>query len=115
MTEKLTDVLLTFRTNEYAFSADISKAFLRIGLQEVDRDATRFLWVEDPHDPNSKLVTYRFAVVLFGATSSPFLLQATLDHHLRKSPSPYNTFLANSFYVDNLLNTTDSEEVLLQI
>ena len=115
MTEKLANILLIFRTNKYAFSADISKAFLRVGLQEVDRDATRFLWVEDPHDPHSKLVTYRFAVVLFGATSSPFLLQATIDHHLQKSDCPYKDYLSKSFYVDNLVNTTNNEEELLSI
>ncbi len=48
---------LRFRTNEYAFTADISKAFLGIGLQEEDRDFTRFLWKQNPHDENSSLVT----------------------------------------------------------
>ena len=115
MTENLANILLIFRTNKYAFSTDISKAFLRIGLQEVDRDFTRFLWVDNPQDPNSKLVTFRFAAVLFGAVSSPFLLQATLDHHLRKSNSPFKDYLSKSFYVDNLLNTTNSEKELLTI
>ena len=115
MTENLANILLIFCTNTYAFSADISKAFLRIGLQEVDRDFTRFLWVDDPQDPNSKLVTFRFAAVLFGAVSSSFLLQATLDHHLHKSNSPFKDYLSKSFYIDNLLNTTNSEKELLII
>ncbi|MEL6606114.1 MAG: reverse transcriptase domain-containing protein [Cyanobacteria bacterium J06614_10] len=115
MTEDLVSILLRFRTNKYAFSADISKAFLRIGLQEVDRDFTRFLWVENPNDPSSKLITYRFAVVLFGATSSPFLLQATLDHHLRSSKSPYKDYLSTSFYVDNMVNSVNDESTLLEI
>ena len=114
LTEKLGDILVTFRTNKYAFSADISKAFLRIGLQEVDRDFTRFLWMEDPHNPNSNIVTYRFASVLFGATSSPFLLQATLDFHLRKSTSPYKALIRDHFYVDNLVGALNSEDELLE-
>ena len=52
---------------------------------------------------------------MFGAVSSPFLLQATLDHHLRKSDSPFKDYLSKSFYVDNLLNTTNSEKELLAI
>ena len=85
LTEKLGKVLLKFRTNPFTFAADISKAFLRVGLQEEDRDYTRFLRPENPLDPESNFITYRFWSVLFGATSSPFLLQATLTHHLNKS------------------------------
>lgn len=40
LTEKLGDILLNFRVKHYAFTADISKAFLRVGLQEADRDCT---------------------------------------------------------------------------
>ena len=115
LTEKLSDLLLLFRTNPFAFSADISKAFLRIGLQREDRDFTRFLWLENPHNPQSELITYRFSSVLFGATSSPFLLQATLDYHLNQSSSPYKELLSRSFYVDNLQSTTGSESELLSI
>ena len=115
MTQKLSDILLQFRINSFAFSADISKAFLRIGLQEQDRDFTRFLWLENPRDPQSKLVTYRFASVLFGATSSPFLLQATLDYHLNQSDSPHKDILSKGFYVDNLQGTTESIEDLVSI
>ena len=49
LTTKLYDVLLKFRTNKYAYTADISKAFLRIGLQREDRDYVRFLWPADKH------------------------------------------------------------------
>ena len=88
LTEKLGKILLKFRTNPFAYAADISKAFLRVGLQEDDRDFTRFLWPENPENPDSKLVTYKFKSVLFGAASSPFLLQATLSHHLNNWEDP---------------------------
>ena len=83
LTAKLGDVLLKFRTNELAYCADISKSFIRVGLQPCDRDVTRFLWYANPFDLKSPIIHYRFSVVLFGATCSPFLLQATLDTHLR--------------------------------
>ncbi|XP_069161781.1 uncharacterized protein [Procambarus clarkii] len=90
LTQKLYDILLKFRLNKYAFSIDISKVFLRVGLQEEEeKEFTKFLWVENPEDLNSPIVTCRFCSVLFGATSSPFLLQAALDTHLKKSSSPY--------------------------
>ena len=112
ITNNLVDVLLKFRTCKYAFSADISKAFLRIGLQACDRDFTRFLWFENPFDPKSSIVVYRFKSVLFGATSSPFLLQATLDYHLNNSTCDMANFIRESFYVDNLQGTHENEEFL---
>jgi len=115
LTEKLGDVVLKFRTNLYAYTADISKAFLRVGLQESDRNFTRFLWPENPHDPSSSILTYRFKSVLFGATSSPFLLQATMDFHLRKSTSPLRDEIAQNFYVDNFQGTTSDQDTLFQI
>ncbi|XP_069160890.1 uncharacterized protein [Procambarus clarkii] len=115
LTQKLYDILLKFRLNKYAYSADISKAFLRVGLQEEDRDFTKFLWVENPEDVNSPVVTFRFSSVLFGATSSPFLLQATLDTHLKKSSSPCKTEISQNLYVDNFQGTVNSTTELLQL
>ena len=83
LTAELGDALLKFITHKYAYTADISKAFLRISLQSCDCDFIRFLWFINPHDPKSTIVTYRFKSVLFNATSSPFLLQATLETLLK--------------------------------
>ncbi|XP_069168017.1 uncharacterized protein [Procambarus clarkii] len=115
LTQRLQDVLLRFRSGVFAYTSDISKAFLRVGLQETDRDFTKFLWVKDPQDPNSKIITYRFASVLCGATSSPFLLQATLDTHLKKSNSPYKTEISNNLYIDNFQGTTNDENKQVEI
>ena len=76
----LTAIILRFRTHRFGISTDIEKAFLHIVLQEKDRNFTRFLWLSDPTDPNSKFVTYRFCTVLFGSVSSPFMLFAVLNH-----------------------------------
>ena len=103
LTTKLFDYLLAFRTNPYAAVADISKAFLRIGINESYRDYTRFLWYSDLE--SQQLATYRFKVVMFGATSSPFLLQKTLTHHLEQHPHPLAKQLTSHFYVDNFSRT----------
>ncbi|VDI39016.1 Hypothetical predicted protein [Mytilus galloprovincialis] len=57
---KLTDILTRFRYGKYALTTDIEKAFLQIGLDEEDRDSTRFFWLRDPSNPKSELETYRF-------------------------------------------------------
>lgn len=51
-------------------------------------DFTRFLWLPDPTDPESKFEVYRLKTVLFGSTSSPFMLNATSHCHLRNHSSP---------------------------
>ena len=115
LTKLLLDTVLRARRESYLYSADISKAFLRLGLQEVDRDYTRFLWSVDAKNPLAELEAYRFRSVLFGATSSPFLLQVTLDLHLRTSSGQHREEILRNFYVDNLLGSTNSEDKLLQI
>lgn len=103
LTSKLLNSLLEFRTNPIAVIADISKAFLRIGILPHCRDFCRFLWFED--ETLEKVITYRFRVVIFGATSSPFLLQKTLIHHLETHSNPLSKSLISKFYVDNFCST----------
>ena len=82
LTEKLVDCLVSFRTKQFAITADISKAFLRVGIEPLDRDYLRFLWVKDLEKPDC-ITTYRFKVVPFVSTCSPFLLQGTLFKHFQ--------------------------------
>ncbi|XP_063417034.1 uncharacterized protein LOC134699358 [Mytilus trossulus] len=82
---------MRFRAKQYATTSDLEKAFLQIQLDEKDRDATRFLWLSDPTNTSSPLITYRFKSVLFGATCSPFILSATLLKHLKENPGPFAT------------------------
>ena len=51
--------------------------------------------------------TFRFRVVMFGATCSPYLLQETLQTHLSENVAGHE--FCNMFYVDNYLNTHDRE------
>ncbi|GFT34261.1 uncharacterized protein TNCV_4451521 [Trichonephila clavipes] len=44
-------LLVKFRENRVAFTADIKQAFLQIQLDEEDRDVTRFLWNEKSRWP----------------------------------------------------------------
>ena len=111
---ELCSVLMRFRLNRYACVADISKAFLQVGLAVNDRDSTRFMWPENPNDPKSKIITYRFKVVLFGATCSMFLLNATVLHHLYKIENSTSDQLIRNIYVDNVQNSFKSECELIQ-
>ena len=96
--------------------ADIEKAFLQLSLAKPDRDVTRFLWYKDASTPEKvrgNLQTYRFCRVPFGIISSPFLLQATIAHHLASRDTPAARMLTDNIYVDNaLLNVHSVSEGL---
>ena len=84
---------------------DIEKAFLNVGVDKRDRDCLRFLWLENPPDI-SKIVVYRYCRVVFGLNASPFLLNATLRHHISKFITIDPEFvkkLIDSFYVDDFV------------
>ena len=119
LTTSLFGILLRFRTKRYAFIADIEKAFLQISLNSKDRDFVRFLWYKDiehiKHDnlPVSELGIFRLCRVLFGVTSSPFILEATLLKHINKFESCDPTFVKElllSLHVDDFNSSCDSIE-----
>ena len=66
-----------------------------------------FLWLSNPEDPESEFDTCRFKVVPSGATSSPFMLNATLRLHLRNQVSKD---IEKNLYVDNIVSGCLSEE-----
>ena len=116
LTTSLFGCLLRFRSKKIAFLADIEKAFLQIGLSETCRDYVRFLWYDDIENlhfnmlSNAKLATFRLCRVLFGVTSSPFLLNGTLKLHVEKylNSYPSNVLkLLQSLHVDDLNSCTD--------
>ena len=85
----LAGILMRFRRMPIAITADIEKAFLQICIRASDRDACRFLWVDNPERVNedelylTKLKTFRFKRVAFGLSCSPFLLNATIAEHMK--------------------------------
>ena len=111
--QDLCGLLMRFRTHHVALVADIEKAFLQIGLQDEDRDVTRFFWLRDitRQGLEGNIDTYRFCRVPFGVISSPFLLAATISYHLKKYDTPEARQLLKDLYVDNVItgtNTVDS-------
>ena len=78
--------ILRFHIHDFALSTDMEKAFLHVKLRSSDRNFTSFLWPTHLESNDIQFQTYRFTVIPFGASSSPFILGAVLDLHLSKSP-----------------------------
>ena len=81
LTPLIFDILLRFRCYAIALTADIEKAFLQIGIVEPDNEFLRFLWFGNVFATEPKIVHNCFARVIFGVTSSPFLLNGTVKKH----------------------------------
>ena len=58
--QKVMDILLRFRSYPTALTADIEKAFLIVSVSEEDRDALRFLWVDDIAKSDPEVQVLRF-------------------------------------------------------
>ena len=114
----LVGLLIRFRLHSIVILADLEKAFLQIGVQEDERDVTRFLWLKDINKSDvsdNNIAVYRFCTVPFGLICSPFLLGATLKHHLLKEGTPLALDIMSNIYVDNVLIGTDSVEQTFSI
>ena len=112
------DVLMRFRYHQIALAADIEKAFLMVQVAKADRDVLRFLWINDPTSEDPNIVVKRFNRVVFGVTSSPFLLNGTVRHHVSnyevEDPQFVNDFLS-SLYVDDFNGGKDSVPEAFQL
>ena len=110
--QKIFDILIRFRSYRVALNADIEKAFLMVAVCPIDRDVLRFLWIDGIDKKEPKVVALRFTRVVFGVSSSPFLLNATIRYHLEKfvldQPDLVSQIL-QSLYVDDLVSGADTE------
>uniref|UniRef100_A0A1X7UEZ4 Reverse transcriptase domain-containing protein n=1 Tax=Amphimedon queenslandica TaxID=400682 RepID=A0A1X7UEZ4_AMPQE len=96
-----------------ALTADIETAFLMISVSERDRDVLHFLWVKDTNEDSSDYMVLRFARVVFGVSCSPFLLNATVEHHLELHQDSHKSLvnkLKKSFYADDVITGARTEE-----
>ena len=104
-------MLIKFRLNQIAFTADITKAFLQIELAERDKDAVRFLWLHGPptEDCKNELRIMRMNRVVFGVSPSPFLLAAMIRNHIKQyeteQPRAVEA-LRESLYVDHFISSS---------
>lgn len=77
----------------------------------MHRDYLRFLWVDDPFGESPKVKPMRFARVIFGVTSSPFILDATLRHHMNSYAATDPELVEGvlkSLYVDDYASGSSS-------
>ena len=103
--QSIMNILLWFCTHRIALAADIEKAFFMLFIAPYDRDVLRFLWVDDINKKLSKIVTLRFTCVVFSVSSSLFLLNVTVNHHVKRYGDVHPhimKILTQSIYFDDV-------------
>ena len=113
MTPHIFDVLTKVREYPVGLIADIEKAFHQISVNPADHNKLRFLWFENIEGEKPEIVQYRFCRLVLGLTSSPAILNETVQHHLsqyKQSEPQVAELLANSLYVDDFSGGASDDE-----
>ena len=120
LTNNLVGILCRFRMNKVAFTCDIQQMFHQVKVKPDHRNLLRFLWFKD-NDINGPIVQYRMTVHVFGARSSPsvvnFALKSAADKFKTDETQVAAEFIQNDFYVDDgikSVNTVDEAITLLK-
>ena len=82
--QNIMDILLRFRTHRTALAADIEKAFLIYPLHPMKGMFFVSFRLMNINKKLPKIVALRFTCVVFGVSSSPILLNATINHRVER-------------------------------
>ena len=76
------DILLRFRSHFVALVSDIKKAIHQISIIPERRNYLRFLWADGVFKNSPSIAKLSLARIVFGVTSSPFLLNGAARNHV---------------------------------
>ena len=69
---QLFHILVKFRSDPIALTADIEKAFLMVSMDEASKHMLQFLWFKNPIETTPVVTQLRFSRLVFGLRPSPF-------------------------------------------
>ena len=117
LTPLIFDILYRFQTYPVTLTSYIEKVFLKISTEPMERNYLRFLWYDDVFSDFPKLKGLRFARVIFGVTSSHFLLNGNIRKHIGnyKYDKVFVEKIENSFYVDDFSGGGTSFETAIEL
>ena len=109
----LAGVLMRVRIRNIVLKADIEAMFHQVRTPAGDSDSLRFLWTDDIHSDDPPY-TMQMLVHIFGAkdslTCAIHALHQTARDNVNKFSSATIETILKSFYVDDLLKSTLTEE-----
>ena len=108
LTNSIIGVLLRFRQENVAITADVEAMFHQVQVDEEDASALRFLWFADD-DLTKEPEERQMMVHLFGGIWSPscatFALQKTAEDNKTHFKGSIISTVKKNFYVDDLLKS----------
>lgn len=114
----LIGVLIRFRKEPIAVTADVKQMFYCFTVREDHRDFLRFLWHEK-NNLDNPVVEYRMTVHVFGNSPSPAVAIYCLRRAALEGEKDYGTdaktFVMRHFYVDDALASFPSEEEAIDV
>lgn len=105
-------VLMQFRKDPVALTADVQQMFYCFIIQENHRDCLRYLWYEDS-DINKKVVEFRMKVHVFGNSPSPAVAIYCMRRAAEKGEEEHGSdvcLIERQFYVDDGLTSVPTCE-----
>ena len=113
LTNNLLGVLMRFRREPVAITADIEQMFHCFHVREDHRNFLRFLWYKD-NNPDKELIEYRMTVHVFGNSPSPAVATYGLHRTAAESADQFGSdvkrFVESDFYVDDGISSLPSVE-----
>lgn len=111
----LFSILARFRTHNIVLTADISKMYRQININQSQHDMQRIVW---RFDPNEAIRHFHLRTVTYGTSSASFLatrclLQIAIDNS-QLYPDE-SEIIKTDFYVDDLLTGAEDQESLVKI
>lgn len=108
-------ILVRFRKFQYVMTADISKMYRQILINDSHKKYQKIFWRATKNEP---LKAYELNTVTYGCAAAPYLavrciLQLAEDNKLLYPKE--SKIITNSFYIDDLLTGADSVEELIEL
>lgn len=114
----LIGVLLRFRREQIAATADIEQMFYGFKVREDHRHFLRFLWHKD-NDPDKDTIDYWMTVHVFGNSPSPAVATYGLRRAAEQGELEYGSdakeFVFRNFYVDDGLTSLAKEDEVIDL
>ncbi|XP_071149163.1 uncharacterized protein [Mytilus edulis] len=118
LTNDLLGVLLRFRKEMVAVTADVKHMFHCYVVRKDHRNYPRFLWHKN-NDLQENLVEYRMRVHVFGNSPSPVVATLGLRKAAQASEQEFGShatsFVTRDFYVDDVLTSCPTKEEAVKL
>lgn len=111
----LLTIVLGFRLHKIVMTADITKMYRQVKVEESQQSLQQILWRSNPTEP---VKMFKLTTVTYGTASAPFLSTRCLNQiaiENRESNPVESKIILTDFYVDDLMTGASTVEEAMRI